>query len=211
MQQNPSGIDPNLLAELRAGEKILWWAYPNPKRRMRRRQSNMLTVRLAIILAVFLFIVYEDITSIPDWSFLEASTVLILIGANAVILFCLVYVLLIYNSSLRVLGLLRYTVYAITNQRALMITARPGKAHGVISYSKDDIGTISRQEGQGGWGDLTFGTLRPATVGTRTMLTQSRFSGIPNVRQAEEIMFRTFKNTIEPSPPAPGERVSYEQ
>jgi hypothetical protein len=211
MQQIPSGIDPNLLAELRAGEQILWWGYPNPKRRMRRRQFNMLTVRFAIILAVFLFMVYEDFTLVPDWSFLETSTVLILIVANIVILFSLVYILLIYRTNLRVLGQFRYTVYAITNQRAIMITAFPGKVRAVASYSKDEIGTISRQEGQDGWGDLTFGILRPVNVGTRTVLAPSRFSGIPNVRRVEEIMFRTFKNPIEQSPPAPGERVSYEQ
>lgn len=215
MQQNPSGIDSNLLAELRAGEQVLWWGRPDPKRRIRRRQFNMLTVRLAIIVAVFLFIVYEDITVIPDWSFLEASTVLILFVANVVILFGLVYILLIYRSNLRVLGQLRYTVYAITNRRAIMITALPGKVRGVASYAKDDIGSISRQEGQGGWGDLTFGTLRPVNVGSRTVLAPSRFSGIPNVRQVEEIMFQTFKRPDVPgwsaTPPGPGERISYEQ
>ena len=211
MQQNPSGIDPNLLAELRPGEQVLWWTHPNPKRRMRRKQFNMLTVRLAIILAVFLFIVYEDITFIPNAPLPEASTVFFLIMANIVILPSLVYILLIYRSNLRVRGLLRYTIYAITNQRALMITALPGKVRGVASYAKDDIGTISRQEGQEGWGDLTFGILRPVNVGTRTVLAPSRFSGIPNVQQVEQIMFQTFKRPVAPAPPAPGERISYEQ
>ncbi len=75
---------------------------------------------------------------------------------------------------------------------------------GVISYAKDDIGTISRQEGKNGWGDLTFGVLRPMNTGARTVLAPSRFAGIPDVREAEEVMFQTFKHMdVPPGPVSP--------
>jgi hypothetical protein len=214
MQTDPSDVDSNLFAELRAGEQMLWWGRPNPKRRMRHKQSQMITVRFGIVLLSFLLILIIDATVIPDIPYILRSSaylLLVMLLLTMIVSYAFFYTLQVYRVQLRLQKQLRYTFYAITDRRAFMMTALPGKSRAVVSYAREDIGTISREEGEGGWGDLTFGILRPATVGTRTMLTQSRFSGIPNVRQVEEIMFRTFKNTAEPLQPAPGERVSYEQ
>lgn len=214
MQQDPSDVDSNLFAELRAGEQMLWWGRPNPKHRMKRRQSQMITVRFAIVLSAFLVILIIDATMLPDIPYILRSgayLLLLMLLFNMIVVYSFFYTLQVYRVHLHLQKQLRHTFYAITDQRAFMMTALPGKSRAVVSYAREDIGTISREEGEGGWGDLTFGILRPATIGTRTRLTQSRFSGIPNVRRVEEIMFRTFKNPIEQSPPAPGERVSYEQ
>ena len=211
--QNSPGIDPILITELRAGERVLWWGRPDPKRRMKRKQSQNVPVRFGFILAMFLLMIFLDTSFIPDWPYITSSplSLFMLVVANLVVLFCVFYTLPAFRAYLRLQQQLRHTYYAITNQRALMMTALPEKSRVVVSYAKDDIGTISREEGGGGWGDLTFGILRPSKIGTRTVLTQSRFSGIPNVRQVEEIMFQTFKREVEPAPPAPGERISYEQ
>ena len=193
---------------------MLWWGRPNPKRRIKRRQSQMVTMRFGIALAALLLVLIIDILIIPDILVVVHSAaylLLLMIVINVMLLFSIFSFLPAYQAQLLLQKQLRHTFYAITNRRALMMTALPGKSRAVVSYAREDIGTISREEGEGGWGDLTFGILRPATVGGRTLLTQSRFSGIPNVRQVEEIMFRTFKNATEPSPPAQGERVSYEQ
>src|SRR5690349_12469974 len=91
MQQDPTDVDSNLFAELRAGEQMLWWGRPNPKRRMKHKQSQMITVRFGIVLAAFLLILIIDATMIPDIPYILRS------GAYLLLLMLLFNMLIIYS------------------------------------------------------------------------------------------------------------------
>ena len=79
----------------------------------------------------------------------------------------------------------RRTVYAVTDQRALIISAVG--ARGVESFSHDDIGDLSMVERPDGSGDLFFAN---RTIATRRGTTSLRvgFVGIPEVRTVEQLL-----------------------
>ena len=82
------------------------------------------------------------------------------------------------------------TVYAVTDQRALIISSLG--ARGVRAYSHDDIGELSMVERADGSGDLFFAN--------RTMVTQRGYAsqrvgfiGIPEVRSVEQLLRQNLK------------------
>ncbi len=190
MGQDSSGVDASLLAELRSGEQVLWWGRPDPKRQVIHKRSRLTPFWAGILLVV---LIGFDIFVFSHPYAIDGGIVIAVMLVNAGLLFPAA--LVSYNFVLRRehLRALRYTLYAITNQRALIVTAQPGKSRGVVSYAKEDIGTISRHEGKEGWGNLIFGMPRPSVVQGRRVMASASFGGIPKVREAELILFQTFK------------------
>ncbi len=101
----------------------------------------------------------------------------------------------------------RNTLYAITNQRIMIL--RTGPVLTVDSYSRNDIGYLTRRERPDGSGDLFFTNLRSPYsysynngygnngysygYGSYGMSGTGRFIGISNVRSVEQILRTTFK------------------
>ena len=78
------------------------------------------------------------------------------------------------------------TVYAVTDRRALIIGAGPMK--GVQSFTRADIGDVSRVESANGSGSVFFAT---RLVTTRSGIANGGrigFVGIPDVRQVEQLI-----------------------
>jgi hypothetical protein len=152
MQQNPPGIDPLLLAELRAGESMLWWGRPDPKRRMKRRQSQNIPLRFGIILAIFLLMIFLDTLFIPDWTYIMSSSVslVMLVVVNLIVLYSVFYTIPVYLAYRRLQKQLRHTNYAITNQRAIMMTALPEKKS-CCSFVCQRRYWHHQPRGKGGW------------------------------------------------------------
>ncbi|GHO72437.1 hypothetical protein KSD_02080 [Ktedonobacter sp. SOSP1-85] len=71
---------------------------------------------------------------------------------------------------------LRYTRYAITDRRALIITQLPGRAPSIMAYRPHELAPISRIDQAAGWGDLSFGRRR------------GRFANIASVSNVEQIL-----------------------
>lgn len=212
MEQNLSGIDPNLLAELRPGEPVLWWGRPDPKRRVINGRSLLSPILIGFLSLLVLFLLAFDILVILNIHVLDA----LFLSLDVLFLFAIILINVGLLFSIGSLGYpmvqrrrhvrdLLHTIYAITDQRALIITIVPGKSRGVVSYTKGDIGTISRHEGKEGWGDLIFGVPRPSVVNGRRVMASASFGGIPQVRAAESVMFQTFKRD-EKAAPLPSER-----
>jgi hypothetical protein len=78
------------------------------------------------------------------------------------------------------------TVYAVTDKRALIIVG--GGARGVRSFTRDDIGDITRFEQSDGSGSVYFATR--SSLGSRGRIRHSRvgFEGIPEVRHVERLI-----------------------
>ena len=205
MAQNFSGIDPNLLAELRPGEPVLWWGRPDPKRRVINGRSQLSPILIGFLSILVLILLAFDTFVILNLHFLDALLLFAIILINAGLLFSIGSLGYPFVQRRRHVRNLLHTIYAITDQRALIITIVPGKSRAVVSYTKSDIGTISRHEGKEGWGDLIFGVPRPSVVNGRRVMASASFGGIPQVRAAESMMFQTFKRDAASSP-LPSER-----
>lgn len=78
------------------------------------------------------------------------------------------------------------TVYAVTDQRALIISS--AGARGVQSFSHDDIGDLSMVERSDGSGDLFFANRSVVTQRGVTSLQRVGFVGIPEVRTVEQLL-----------------------
>ena len=205
MAQNFSGIDPNLLAELRPGEPVLWWGRPDPKRRVVNGRSQLSPILLGSVSLLVLFLLAFDIFVILNFHSADALLLFAIILINVGLLVSIGSSGYPVVQRRRHVRNLLHTIYAITDQRALIITIVPGKSRAVVSYTKSDIGTISRHEGKEGWGDLIFGVPRPSVVNGRRVMASASFGGIPQVRVAESMMFQTFKRDAASSP-LPSER-----
>ena len=206
-------IDSLIAKELEEGERVLWTGTPLAH----RRATSPVTLTFIILTAVFgaiglimliLAIIFTALLHTRGGA--DASLALFIIGA--VFLFmALIYGILAATIRQSVKG----TVYAVTDQRILSVST--GSTLIVYSFGKNDIGSISRVERTDGSGDLTFATPNRAmspygyggygyygassTYGTgnssmrslRVAANAGRFINIPDVREVERIVRRTFK------------------
>lgn len=195
MQEGEFIVDPVVLRELRDGEQPLWCARPDPKRRIERGARAgafewSVRVRLAslpvvAILAAVSFLLERRSPTAHTFTLLFVLAALLL-------LFSLASSLPKYTRKRSARANLRHIVYAITNQRILVISNGRGQ-EGVRSYTRQEIGRLQRLERQDGWGDIIFGQGQ-AGQGEQHAATAARFSGIPDVRAVEALLLKTFKD-----------------
>ena len=203
--QSASTIDPLVLRELHPGEQLLWWARPDAQKRVTRETnvSRHLTavVVLGIAVAFTLIIFFSILRNFIMWGSPDgASLVTFLIFLLCIAFLIFRFILVLSRFDPRGTRLLRNTVYAITNQRIIVITV--GKTYNVISQTPDQIGQLDRLERPDGWGDIIYGIGRSAQIGTRTVVRRAALAGIPDVRGVEALLVRTFKQPAYTPPPA---------
>jgi len=214
MQSEPMMVDPYLQHELKPGEQLLWWGRPDPNHRAKTGNASSTFIANAIIYGVLAPVVigvfFFDIQLFQEESAFGGieSTTVFLFFASIVLLGVYLYRLSqFYRQYMRSTANLRNTVYGITNERVIVITATPGQFF-INSYRANDIGPINRIETGGGWGDVSYGKMRQVQRGFRTVMIVEKLVGIPNVRLVEDILIRTFKNPAPaptPYPPTPPE------
>ncbi len=212
-QQTQQDMDSVIANELEEGERVLWTGRPHPSSRARSSQTRIFAI-LALVYGILgiIFIIVGVIVTVTTS---PRSTLGLLLGfsipGGIFVLLAIIFgiVAAVYRPGLK------GTVYAITEQRIL--TATTGRALIVYSYGKDDISSLTRIEQKDGTGDLIFSTNRQAspygmygngyygaygagnTTGSsvgaigRASSNAGRFLGIPNVREVERIVRRTFK------------------
>jgi hypothetical protein len=190
--QQPESIDPRLQNELESDEQLLWWGRPNLKFRANALNEIRVQRKYWIILFFLLLALVADVFSI---TLLDPIPDPILFGVTvilAVLLLKFLRIYPIYRTVQRNKKLLKGTLYAITNRRAMIITVAQRQA--VASHSRREIGRIERIELEDGWGDVVFGVPHPVHVGARTLSLPARFAGIPDVHSVEMLLLKTFKN-----------------
>jgi len=85
----------------------------------------------------------------------------------------------------------RNTVYAITNQRAIVIGKKAFGGLSVTSYSPDRIASFERNQRADGTGDLVFENYQ-TRVGSSTQTVRKGFMGLADVRSVETILYNTL-------------------
>lgn len=208
MQTGPAMID-QLQNEVKPGEQLLWWGTPDPARKAKAVNTTttayiiygILSVLMAGLVIFDIHLLQEDIMwlSGPD-----PFTVLMLLIGLGLLGINLYRIYATYSVTQKQITNLRNTIYGITNQRVIVMTAGQ-QGFAVNSYTRNEMGQINRIETGDGWGDVSFGRPRQIQRGTRTLTIVEKLVGVSDVRRVEDILIRTFKNT----PPAmvPGQPV----
>ena len=192
-------IDPLVQREIQEGEQLLWWGTPDPKRSSTYKGARALewSVWLPLGVAFILVLLAVIFFFVPIGPFKNTHflSLLLVIGAVLVV-YSLPKKLPRYRVARQQEHTLAHTIYAITNQRVLVLI-KTGHRGGVNAYSftKDDIGRIDRFErGEDGWGDLLFGPVRPPPQGNAQLASPApRLEGIADVRRVEWLLLKTFK------------------
>lgn len=196
-------MDPVLERHLDEGEELLWSDRPTSGSKNSSPEKSNFTALgiifgffgIAFIFAAFMF-------------FMK-----LLIGGDIIApLICSLFA--IFLTLLAILCLVaahkwspKNTLYAITNQRLIII--HKDRATTTISYGQSDLGPIVCIEQPDGSGDLIFAGTNPlhgytayssgpygaGNSGSSIYNTQfaGRFSGIPRVREVEQLLRKTFK------------------
>lgn len=202
MLSGPSMVDSSLQQELKAGEQLLWWHRPDPAHRAKTGSVQTINLTIYSILAlVMVALIIFDIQLFREESSLNGidSNTVILLLVSIVLLGVYLYRLFqLSHQRAQHATNLRNTIYGITNQRVIVMTAT-AQNFIVNSYRANDIGQINRVETGEGWGDVSYGKARHIQQGRRTLTIVEKLVGVPNVRQVEDLLVQTFK-----SAPAPG-------
>jgi hypothetical protein len=174
--------------ELGPGERLLWCSRPDP---LRASLSTLGIFIFGIPWTAFAFFwTYgamgfniNNLSKMGPMAFFPLFGVpFILIGIGM-----LLSPLLTYMEN-------KKTVYMITDQRAAIIAQTSFGSRTVQSYRADDIGTTERAEKADGSGDLYF--VMDSSDGSRVRRPSrsTAFFGIPDVRQAEDMMVKALKD-----------------
>ena len=211
-QQIQQDMDSVIANELEEGERVLWTGRPHPTSRANNPQTRVFAI-IAIIYGIvglvmlFIGIIVSATVEGPGG---KGTLLGLAIPGSIFVILAIVFgiVAAVYRPGLK------STVYAITEQRIIIVAT--SRVQITYSYSKGDIGPLTRIEQKDGTGDLIFSTNRQgapygmygynayynsSTSGTTTTSNMAvgraaanagRFLGVPNVREVERIVRHTF-------------------
>ncbi len=172
-----------LAAELRPGETVLWQSSSDPRRSFRMG------------LLIFLFAIPWTAFAVFWMTMASRGSVLFgLFGLPFVLVGCVMFA-----SPWWAARRARRVGYALTTDRAIILTPGFWSSVSVRSFSPSDLGDVERvQRGDGG-GDLIFA--REYTSGTSESGPQQRrigFMGIPDVRAVQTLIDELTKGYAKP-------------
>ncbi len=214
-EQNMEGV---LERELEEGEELLWFGQPSTQSRNRPAPTRLFTILAAIFGSIGLALLIPGIIFLAVLEFFDAGLPLTIIGGTFLLL-SLIYTI----CAITLRFPLKNTLYAITDQRIIVLTT--GRNTIVDSYSKKDIGPITRVEQADGVGDLFFtsqqggygynysynynynGTSSSSNSNStgnnwNRGMNKGKFIGVPAVREVERLIRRTFLQDHQDAPRA---------
>ncbi len=188
----PRSLLERIEAELLAGEELLWAGQPGSSAAhdgVPLASSQTMAVIFGLLLAgvlvwgIFPMLTVKAFRMPLLW--ISLAVLFVGIGVMAVVL----------SRTLALSQRQRHIAYAITDRRALILTAQS-----VQSYSAKDMQFIERRMRDGDRGDLIFqretwaapGYYSSRMYSPRRYERQIGFFDIPNVRQVEALMLETF-------------------
>jgi hypothetical protein len=200
MQIDPSLTDPHR-SELKPGEQFLWAGRPNPAG---MALGSLGGTVFGVFWCGFLVNFLQQWYRFPSR---DASGPAGLFGLHGLLsaLFFVPFVLIGLGALLSPLWAYlgaRKTFYGITNERVLIVQCWRGRK--VTSYYPTDLGPLERRERPDGSGDLSFARITTKDSDGDPKVVPVKFSGIPAVRQVEELLRRAL---IAPESSSPASRI----
>ena len=165
-------------AELGDGEKVLWVGEPNPLRDSVQAIPILLFGVPWTILAVNFMWNWGWRGTGMDFAAVVFNGAFVVVGMAMLLAPAWAY------------SKARRSVYAITNERVLMIEGGPSKQ--VQSYREIGLGDIARKERADGSGDLSFAKKTTNDSDGHYQQSDIKFVGISRVRDVEQILRSAF-------------------
>ncbi|MBO0793419.1 MAG: hypothetical protein J2P36_21050 [Ktedonobacteraceae bacterium] len=181
--------------ELEENEQLLWFGQPQSSKKIRTQSTKAFLILFFVFDGVgLLLLLLGAIQGVffPGLSSMLAATFVLFPLAGIHIIIATIFGVLAATYRFTTSN----TLYAITDQRIIIL--RKGPRTTITSFAPNDIGPITRVERPDGSGDLLF-THAPShhshhhTGNIHHRERTSRFTGIPNVRNVERVLRRTFK------------------
>lgn len=165
-------------SELRPHERLVWSGSPRPGRLARQALPVMLFAVPWTAFSLFWMYAATGFGEHLEWPMLLFSLFgLPFVGVGVALL----------TSPYRAYRRASATLYAVTNERALIFEPRGGGAMDVRSFPIAELGALRRVQRADGSGDLFFAA-HTYTLKGRQRSTDIGFLGVPDVRRVEELM-----------------------
>jgi hypothetical protein len=175
---------------LQPGERLVWWERPDFKylRFPVRFEYVFLMAIGASFLSIYWFWKYfpQDDYSLQNYIVFYLIFVCLLVGAG-----CLSLLFRSYKAAWqKEPPYWKATLYAITDQRAVVIINIPTKGRQVLAYLPSDISLLTSQVRYDGAGDVTFGVTRQYKFGRYDppITVTGGFFGIARVQEVVELL-----------------------
>lgn len=187
----------DIRSELQPGERLLWCGKPAPIRVMLRDGARLLGMLGSIVAVVFMIGIFT--LFLRDMGPVNVTDGLFGFGMFNTILGLMIIIIVLASAAPMLNDYLRAgrQVYAVTDQR-LMIVTLPALwwGHSVQSFGPQDIRALTRRTHSNGTGDVIFSSetyrvRRKYGYSTRTR--DVGFFGIPDAREVEQLIIRTFQ------------------
>jgi hypothetical protein len=170
---------------LRPGESLLWTGQPAPLRIVRQTLPILIFAVPWTTLALYWLVSIWDVRR-PEFDQTSYLRFLPFLPFLLIVATLLAIPYWAYRRAGR-------TVYAVTDQRCLIITAN--RLNYVESFTREDIERIRRVERAQGTGDLIFIPSAAYAAQDLTRVKTTGFYGISQVGMVEEIIQGVFKST----------------
>jgi hypothetical protein len=180
--------------QLHPGEKLLWVGKPMPLRAM-LAGGNLFGAVAAVLMVGFMLFFFNSVRFNFSMSRGASSEIFSLFNLFPLIL--IAFGLFTVAKPIYDFLMAGRTVYALTDQRALIIKPVLSGGRKVESYTETE--GIERHDIADGKGDLVFQREMSIYYSNRRRRVRSRkigFFGIPNVQQVEAMMLRTFDEGV---------------
>ena len=177
-----------LVRELDDGEEIRWVAQPDARHLRKQAVRGWLWFLLVVGLFVFLFglLAWVSYSTPPRDRQDEPESFLVAIGV-VIAIWIGVYPLIL----LSVRSIAKRTIYAITNQRAIILSLHRDGSITERDYRGDELIHLARREYPDGYGNLTFESARGAGHTSQTA-SRHKFQAIANVLDVERMLRDQF-------------------
>jgi hypothetical protein len=207
-------IDPELRAtvepELYNGETLLWAGKRKPGALFRRFISGgnnnaaalvsvMVGLMVTVVFGLFVFASKSQTSSGMSVATMSATN-----DTPFVVFMPLIFIILglaVFAKVWLRRSNVGRAIYALTDQRAIIISQGLAGGRSIKSYGEADIDRIERRTYRDGTGDIIFAQEThsgafyggPGVYGRRNFATDIGFLGIPDAREVELLMLETFK------------------
>lgn len=171
-------------SELRAGEQLLWFGQPDPKRY--GWNAGFTWLKLGIGVTAFMTLWSGTVVALERWQMALFASPIVIVG-----LCMLAYPLWLRRQA-------PHVIYAITSERVLILNEERSR-----SVALGHVDLLERRDRPDGSGDLCFAKERIQDSDGCTHIREIGFIGVQQVREVEAILQRAQQmNAGEPQRPS---------
>jgi hypothetical protein len=177
---------------LQKDERLLWWGYPRLRHiREPLRVTDILFLVFTGLIITFFFILWTRFLLKINFYFIEYIKIFVAFWLFSVLVMSLRVWLRSFTTALKKAPpYRRYTFYALTDQRILIIIALPGISPSVFTYLPREMNQPTSIVHPDGSGIVIFSTPRQVKLSSygKDITLPGSFVGIPNAQHVTDLL-----------------------